>query len=79
MDFTNQLWIARDKSGELYLYDQEPERQEDCFISCLTLDKAFCISEVELRFSNIMQLDRRLYPDVRWENSPQLLNAINQQ
>lgn len=50
------MWVARDKDGELYLYDVYPKKQNNFFGS-----QFGCTS---------MMLDGRLCPEVTWENSP---------
>ena len=51
-----KLWIARDKDGELYLYDAYPKKQSE-FFGC------------KFGYSS-MPLDGSLFPEVTWENSP---------
>ena len=53
-------WIARDESGDLYLYEMMPYRDENVFYSdrgdlCFACNK--CFSDV-------------LFSNVTWENSP---------
>ena len=52
-----RLWIARDKGGELYLYDVCPERRCVFFW-------------IQFGYTSIM-LDENMFPEVTWENSPQ--------
>lgn len=52
------MWIARDKSGELYLYSHKPEKSADYsnwFVSTSGL---------------VMPIRPSLFPEVTWENSP---------
>ena len=51
-----KLWIARDKNGELYLYDAIPEEHEEYF--------------VEHSGYRSFPLDDELFPEVTFENSP---------
>lgn len=46
-------WIAREKSGALFLYDERPK-----------LDKT------HFGYSDFLILDRNLFPDIEYENSP---------
>ena len=60
-----KLWIARDKDGNLFLYGAEP-----------ILNKYFKDRfEIYGSVGNgaIKYLDKKLYPSVTWENSPQLV------
>ena len=50
------MWVARDKDGELYLYDAYPKKQSE-FFRC------------QLGYSS-MPLDGSLFPEVTWENGP---------
>lgn len=52
------LFIARDKDGELYLYPSEPRKDEYRFTCGYVYD-------------DYMELDRDMYPEVTFENSPQ--------
>ena len=50
------MWVARDKDGELYLYDAYPKRGSEFFGSQFGY--------------NSMVLDESMFPEVTWENSP---------
>ena len=52
-----KLWIARDKNGELCLYNIKPEKHEEYF--------------VEPSGYRSFSLDDDLFPEVTFENSPQ--------
>lgn len=52
-----RFWIARDKDGLLYLYDNTPEKRSEYFLPYTGYDD--------------MPLDSRLFPEVTFENSPQ--------
>lgn len=52
-----RLWIARDKDGLLYLYDNTPEKRSEYFLPYAGYDD--------------MPLDNGLFPEVTFENSPQ--------
>lgn len=60
----NSIWIARDKCGEAFLYEEEPQRHEDEFYPTIGVAK-------HLRSS----LD--VFVDLTWENSPKLLKLVN--
>lgn len=50
------MWVARDKDGEVYLYDAYPEKKSEYFVYRAGY--------------NTMKLDEKLFPEVTWENSP---------
>ena len=53
-----KLWIARDKSGELFFYvGEKPYRLGNIF---------HCEQD-----SDYFKLDIELFPEITWENSPQ--------
>ena len=60
------MWIARDADGELYLYRHRPTklRSTDRFID--KRDPGFFYS----------CLNKEMYSEVTWENSPKELKAI---
>ena len=51
-----RLWIARDKEGQLYLYDNTPDKRSEYFLPYAGYND-FC-------------LDSRMFPEVTFENSP---------
>ena len=51
------MWIARDKSGEVYLYGSKPIK--DTMYFCLP--SGHC---------SIMYIGKEVYPELTWENSP---------
>ena len=52
-----ELWIARDKDGLLFLYEDCPRREAKMFITQRTLEDFF-------------EVDAGEFPEVTWENSP---------
>lgn len=52
----NKLWVARDKSGELYLYNEKPEFYNDC--------------KVWFAGGICAKLDNNLFPDLTWYDEP---------
>lgn len=50
------MWIARDKDGELYLYDAYPKKGSEFFGN-------------QFGYASML-LDGKLFPEVTWENSP---------
>ena len=50
-----ELFIARDKDGSLWLHGEEPVRKNSCFVG---------------KLSSLMELNKHLFPEVTWENSP---------
>ena len=53
-----ELWIARDKYDDLWMFENMP---------ILCRDECWCDS----KNGNFMLLDKTLFPDVTFENSPQ--------
>lgn len=65
----NNLWIARDKNGYLYLYNNKPIRTKEC-----TEFENNYNSEYEDSIDNdygYIEINSKLFPEVTWENSPQ--------
>lgn len=52
-----EIWIARDKTGDLYLYDKKPKKIKDVGMFMGSRD--------------CMLVTDPLFPSVTWENSPQ--------
>lgn len=51
----SELWAARDKDGELWLYDSEPTKKDDYFANDLAVE---------------MEIARNLLPELTFEDSP---------
>ena len=49
-----ELYVARDKNGDLYLYTVKPKKIDDCWICSYP--------------ANMVELDKELYPEVKWED-----------
>lgn len=68
LDF-EALWVARDEDGSLYVYSGKPGRLDNVFWPCHTDgddgEETTCAS-----------LPAGFYPEVTWENSPVLLQAV---
>ena len=56
-DYINCMWVARDKDGSLYIYDEKP----------------FCSENMFSSNGYIHEIDRNFYPSVTFENSPRAL------
>ena len=52
------MWIARDESGAVYLYELRPKRGLHMFISANGDNASIYLGEKEI------------YPELSWENSP---------
>ena len=52
-----EMWIARDKDGELYLFMSKPYRNKTTFFS-------------ENTYADFCKLPEGSYPEVTWKNSP---------
>lgn len=63
------LWIARDKNGYLYLYNNKPIRNEEFDSFEINDDESEC--ENIVLYDDSIELDSELFPEVTWENSPQ--------
>lgn len=56
----NYYWVARDKNGELNLFDGEPLRLSDFFVKRWSFDE-------------VWKLPEDLFVTVTWENSPKMV------
>ena len=56
-----KLWIARDKNGEIFLYNRKPIKVEE--------EGAFMLSD--LLIDGFMRLSSDFHPEITFENSPQ--------
>lgn len=71
-----KLYIARDKDGNLFLFNNKPQRIEGEYMGIW--DRGFnCLP------NDVMEIDDEWFPSVTWENSPQevelkLINNGNQ-
>ena len=54
-DYINCIWVARDKNGSLYIYDEKPFRSDNDIFSSN---------------GYVHEIDRHFYPDVTFKNSP---------
>ena len=54
-------WIARDKNGLLYIYDEKPRRDEGCEVFYTEFGSGYSFNRC---FSDV------LFSNVTWENSP---------
>lgn len=61
-----ELWIARDKNNELYLYLLEPKRGEGKFV----------VSTQSI-VGQFIEIDQKLFPDITFENSPQKVKMVH--
>ena len=55
------MWLARDKEGNLYLYNLKPTVISESFV---------CGTDSNGTWSSYIELDKNLHPEVTWENSP---------
>lgn len=53
----NKLWVARDKSGELFAYDSKPKRE--CYLG-------FWYSDLDCAGS----ISGNFFPELTWEDEP---------
>lgn len=59
-----ELWIARDKDDDLYLYNYKPCKNEDS-------GRFTCGVQPYGKWSEEYELERDLFPELTFENSPQ--------
>jgi len=59
------LFIARDKNGGLRMFTRKPQR----FIDSMW-------TEVMWNHASSMELDRRMFPDLKWEDEPCKVNIV---
>lgn len=59
-----KIWIARDLNGTLCLYTGEPHRKDNHW-------------DYTFRAVDYCELDKNLYPEITWENSPQSFEIIS--
>lgn len=52
------MYLARDKNGELYLFNEIPRRGTDCWWAEKEVDGTY------------LKLDSGLYPHISWETEP---------
>lgn len=50
------MWIARDKYGDLYIYENKPIKIEGCYWKDPISPNKLC------------QIDRNIFPEVKWED-----------
>lgn len=60
-----ELYIARDKDGILFLYNNKPVRVEDEGLFLSNVDS----EDNDIYYEGI-EIDPKLFPEVTWENSP---------
>ena len=61
-------WLARNKNGDLHLFIEPQDMKKRRFIR-LDIDSflEWCLSDARID-DKIVQLDRDLFPDVKWED-----------
>jgi hypothetical protein len=52
------FYVARDKSGELFLFGDRPQRSRDCWWAEVGVDGTY------------VRLVNSMFPDVTWESEP---------
>ena len=56
----NYYWVARDRNGDLNLFDGEPLRLDEFFVARWSFDE-------------VWKLPEDLFRTVTWENSPKMV------
>ena len=69
----NQLWIARDKNGQLCVYRGKPIRADYGFVDSDLPAGIRCLAECVAYSDNYVEIPKDMYPEITFENSPQLL------
>lgn len=64
MEYTINGYIARDKNGNLYIYDKLPKR-----------DRANGIWQVNEKFDKFYQLPKDWFPEITWSSEPLLVDV----
>lgn len=59
-----ELWIARDKNGELFIYKMQPYLNKTGVRFVVNKDEPSVVGV-------FMELDSKLFPEITFENSPQ--------
>ena len=59
------MWIARDKDGQLWIYTSKPILLDD--------GRRFCCPNDVYDIDEQYQINQYLFPEVTFENSPQLM------
>ena len=60
------MYLARDKNGDLYLFDDRPYRGNECWWSEAGLDGTY------------LKIKNSLYPDVTWDSEPLRVGLVIQ-
>ena len=64
MNEEEYLQVARDANGDLYLYQEKPQKQDNC--ACWEWTKEY------------FELDPDLFPNVKWEDEEPLAVVLQQ-
>lgn len=61
------LYVARDKNGDLYLFNSEPQRGRECWWAKSGVDGTY------------LRLEKALYPEVTWDSEPVPVSIVRVQ
>lgn len=64
MSEEDYLWVARDENGDLYLYQEKPQKQDNCAYWKDTKEH--------------FELDPDLFPNVKWEDEEPFAVVLQQ-
>lgn len=64
MEYTINGYVARDKNGNLYIYDKLPKR-----------DRTNGIWQVNEKFDKFYQLPKEWFPETTWSSEPLLVDV----
>lgn len=57
-----KLYIARDKNGKLFLFEEYPIKKDDIF---------YPTTDTNGKFTYFRSMPKNLFPEITFENSPQ--------
>lgn len=58
------MYLARDKDGDLYLFNERPRRGNDCWWAEAGIDGTY------------LKLDKALYPELSWDSQPLAVTLV---
>jgi hypothetical protein len=58
------MYLARDKNNDLYLFNEHPQRGNECWWAEAGVDGTY------------LKLDKSLYPEVSWDSEPLPVDLI---
>ena len=65
------LWVARDRSGQLFMYNLKPKKRK--IVGIFTPGHCKMIDDL---YNRCLELPESYFPNVTWENSPLKVQSI---